>query len=168
MNEGVSWPIVVGRRNVTIQDLGSLGEIIGAVATVATLLYLAVQIRQNTASNRQAAARASVDTLNRLILMTVEHPDVADLLIRGMADRSKLDLGEALRFHNYWISLFVNNQESYFHAKSSNIPPELWHLFETHTFAFLRAPGLAAWWQENKYRFSSEFVAYIEAGVSKK
>ena len=30
---------------MTIQDLGSIGELVGAVATVATLLYLAVQIR---------------------------------------------------------------------------------------------------------------------------
>ena len=30
---------------MTIAELGSLGEIIGAIATVATLLYLAAQIR---------------------------------------------------------------------------------------------------------------------------
>jgi hypothetical protein len=153
---------------VNWEAIGAVGEVLGAIGVIATLGYLAVQIRQNTASNRQAAARARVDTLNRLSLMTVERPEVADLLIRGMADRSKLELGEALRFHNYWISLFVNHQEGFFHAKSSNIPPELWHLFETHVFAFLRAPGLATWWQENKYRFSSEFVAYLEAGESKK
>jgi hypothetical protein len=41
---------------VTIQDLGSLGELIAAVATVATLIYLSVQIR---ASNRLARAEAS-------------------------------------------------------------------------------------------------------------
>ena len=33
---------------MTIQDLGSLGELIAAVATIATLVYLAMQIRQNT------------------------------------------------------------------------------------------------------------------------
>jgi hypothetical protein len=41
---------------VTIQDLGSLGELVAAVATVATLIYLAIQIR---ASNRLARAEAS-------------------------------------------------------------------------------------------------------------
>ena len=38
---------------MTIEQLGSLGEIIGAAATIATLAYLAVQIRQN---NRLVAA----------------------------------------------------------------------------------------------------------------
>ena len=35
---------------LTIQDLGSIGELVVAVATVATLAYLAFQIRQNTQS----------------------------------------------------------------------------------------------------------------------
>ena len=31
---------------MTIQDLGSFGELIAAVATVATLVYLAIQLKQ--------------------------------------------------------------------------------------------------------------------------
>ena len=41
---------------VTLQDLGSLGEFIAAIATLATLIYLALQIRQNTLES-QAASR---------------------------------------------------------------------------------------------------------------
>ena len=33
---------------MTISDLGSIGELIAAAATVATLLYLALQVRANT------------------------------------------------------------------------------------------------------------------------
>ena len=33
---------------MTLEDLGSVGEFIAAIATLATLLYLVAQIRQNT------------------------------------------------------------------------------------------------------------------------
>jgi hypothetical protein len=33
---------------VTIQDLGSIGEFVAAIATLVTLVYLAFQVRQNT------------------------------------------------------------------------------------------------------------------------
>ncbi len=33
---------------LTIQDLGALGELLSAVAVLATLVYLALQTRQNT------------------------------------------------------------------------------------------------------------------------
>ena len=39
---------------MTIDQLGSLGEIIAAVATLATLAYLAAQIRQSTRATRTA------------------------------------------------------------------------------------------------------------------
>jgi hypothetical protein len=41
--------LIRGTAEVTIQDLGSLGEFVAAIATVATLLYLAIQIRQSNA-----------------------------------------------------------------------------------------------------------------------
>ena len=33
---------------MTIQDLGSIGELVAAMATLGTLIYLALQIRQNS------------------------------------------------------------------------------------------------------------------------
>ena len=35
---------------MTLQDLGSIGDFIGGIAVIITLLYLANQIRQNTNS----------------------------------------------------------------------------------------------------------------------
>ena len=35
---------------MTIQDLGALGEFLGSIAVLATLVYLALQTRQNTAA----------------------------------------------------------------------------------------------------------------------
>ena len=40
---------------MTVQDLGSLGEFVAAIATVVTLIYLAVQIRRNTTSVRASS-----------------------------------------------------------------------------------------------------------------
>ena len=45
---------------MTIQELGSLGEFIAAIATLATLVYLAVQIRQNTKSVRASTYHEAI------------------------------------------------------------------------------------------------------------
>ena len=42
---------------MTIQDLGNIGEVVAAVATVVTLVYLAIQIRANTNAVQAAAAQ---------------------------------------------------------------------------------------------------------------
>ncbi len=47
---------------MNIQDLGALGELIGGTAVVVTLIYLAVQVRQNTRSLDTARQLALAQT----------------------------------------------------------------------------------------------------------
>ena len=49
---------------MTITELGSLGEFIGALAVLVTLIYLVLQIRQNTQSIRSQSRFSVLETLN--------------------------------------------------------------------------------------------------------
>jgi len=53
---------------VTLDDLANLGEIVGAIAVLITLIYLAIQIRQSSAATRaqtrQALADSQINYLN--------------------------------------------------------------------------------------------------------
>ena len=51
---------------MTIQDLGCFDELVAAIATIGTLFYLAVQIRQNTRTVEAAAFQNGVDGINHL------------------------------------------------------------------------------------------------------
>ena len=58
---------------MTLEDLGNIGEFVGAVAVVVSLLYLAVQIRQNSRLLRSAASQAAAS----LMLGLLEPPGYA-------------------------------------------------------------------------------------------
>ena len=47
---------------MTLQDLGSIGEMIGAIGVVVTLLYLTKQIRLNTIAMDEARKLALAQT----------------------------------------------------------------------------------------------------------
>ena len=47
---------------MTIMELGAIGELVGAIAVVATLVYLAVQIRQNTHAMEESKRLALAQT----------------------------------------------------------------------------------------------------------
>ena len=47
---------------LTIQDLGALGELLGSIAVLATLVYLALQTRQNTLAIAAQLEAASLAT----------------------------------------------------------------------------------------------------------
>ena len=65
---------------LTIQDLGALGELLGSVAVLVTLIYLALQTRQNTmaiAAQLDAARIGTVMTVNSL---PITSPELAEAL----------------------------------------------------------------------------------------
>ena len=87
---------------MTIQDLGSIGELVAAIATVVTIAYLAAQIR---ASNKIAKAEALQSVLDgirdRIQVPFYTHPEIAEVFSRGMTEFDELSEQEQRRF--YWI-----------------------------------------------------------------
>ena len=47
---------------MTIQDWGAIGEIVGALAIIATLIYFSVQMKQAAALMKSSAAAIGTDT----------------------------------------------------------------------------------------------------------
>ena len=56
------------------EAIGATGEVVGAVAVFATLVYLAIQIRQNTASLKASSHHAITDSFNAINVKIVEDP----------------------------------------------------------------------------------------------
>lgn len=86
---------------MTIQDLGSLGELIAAIATVATLLYLATQIRHSNkalAESTSGQLNASYASINSRISSDAEF---AEIFLRGRKDIDSLDPVELERFRAF-------------------------------------------------------------------
>ena len=50
---------------MNLEELSNIGEMIGALATVITLAYLAVQIRRNTAEVKATSRRAVGDGMRQ-------------------------------------------------------------------------------------------------------
>ena len=55
---------------MTIQDLGALGELIGSVAVLATLIYLTLQTRQNHTAIKAQLDATSVSETNATLMRT--------------------------------------------------------------------------------------------------
>lgn len=76
---------------MTIEELGALGEVVGVVAVVLTLFYLARQVRENP----QHVRAASIIEINRLINEGFDpiysNPAYTDVWFRGLESRADLN-----------------------------------------------------------------------------
>ena len=51
---------------MNIMELGTIGELMGGVAVLVTLVYLAVQVRQNTNAIKVSSYRSAKGEFNRV------------------------------------------------------------------------------------------------------
>jgi hypothetical protein len=147
---------------MTIQDLGSVGELIAAIATVATLIYLALQIRQNTNATRAASFHAITDSMNHVNVAVAQNPGLARIWLAGTADRSSLSEEERYQYDLVLLSYFHVFETIYYQAKVGAGEGGLLVAEERSLAALLSTHGVREWWAENPYAFAPEFRAYID------
>ena len=159
---------------MTLEDLGNLGEFVGAIGVVVSLVYLALQIRQNTRhvseSNRSLRLNelnATAEAFSRFRYLVVPHPEVAELLQRGSTDGTALTPADRRRFALLMQELFFSYQALYLRAEEKVIPWGSWESTLAMIAGLLKSPGIRGWWSHQQAIFEPGFVEAIErAGES--
>lgn len=120
--------------------IGAIGEICGAAAVFASLIYLAIQIRQNTKSNQASAVDAAMSGYAQ-INQVLTDPLVASVYRRGNIDPSSLSDDELVQFlaigrmlvNSWWKMLTLYRQ--------GHFPHEQWVIITTEADQLLKSRG---------------------------
>ena len=87
---------------LTIQDLGALGEFFGSIAVLATLVYLALQTRQNTVAIGAQLDAAVIAARQNLALSVATSNELSEALREdGRGDRTTNEV----RLRMYWAAI---------------------------------------------------------------
>ncbi len=150
---------------LTIQDLGALGELLGSVAVLATLVYLALQTRQNTLAIGAQLDAAAIGANQNGLLSVATSNDLGDALAE---DSTRGITSNELRLSMYWPSVFVSFQWQLHQARRGLLPA----FNEAGIAAAVRGLFTAyrsfeGWWEGAKPSFRPEFVEWVEEQRSK-
>ena len=128
-----------------IMELGAIGELVGGVAVVASLIYVGLQVRQ---TNRQSASDSGTDVLaemNRLQEFVFSDPSGATLLLK-LQNGDELSPEERIKAHviaDRALNTWYSGQQSFL---NSVMTPELFADLKddakrfTDTYPSLRQP----------------------------
>ena len=131
---------------MTLQDLGNLGELIGAIAVVISLVYLAIQIRQNTKTLRTSTYQAVLDSSrsdNELVLV---HPHLERVFRVGRRDPAALTDEERPLFRHLVSQLLLNHETLFLQHQHGIIDDDLWRRRQISLQALVSQPGVRQWW----------------------
>ena len=142
--------------------LAAISETIGAIAVIATLAYLAVQIRQNTRATQTASHHAVTDSLNQGNLAMAQDAELCQIWVTGCTDRTALTEAERERLDSLLRAHFHVFDSLYYSANSGTGDQKLLQAEEKGFSHLTNLQGVYDWWKDNPYAFSPEFRSYME------
>jgi hypothetical protein len=127
---------------MTFQDLGSIGEFVAAIATIATLVYLAIQIRLNTRTVRTSTYQAVLESSNRVNELVLADPDLHRIYRLGRADPDQLTDDERARFRLLVGNLMNVYETMFLQYERGTLDEDFWRARRRALRYVLSQPGI--------------------------
>ena len=149
---------------MSIQDLGSVGELIAAIATVATLLYLATQIRQNTKSVQSSNFSTWIDAVQGINQI---HLEIAEFLEDALYAKRELTPDEKWRFHIHQAQLGYSFESVFLFHLNGTVDDKYFASRMRSAKKSISYPGSRIWWDEwAQHLYDERFIKYIDGELA--
>lgn len=149
-----------------LDSLGNLGDFLGGISVIATLMYLALQVRQSTETMRANSVQELTENMLRATEALV-NPDQAEMFVRGARSYASLTAEEKLRF-GMIAGPFLARFDTVLEYRERDMVDDAYVEFQAATIRLLLSnPGVREWvatsaqfptmpqrsksWAENEY-----------------
>lgn len=143
--------------------LGNVGDFVGGIGVVVTLIYLAVQIRQNSKVVKSSAAEAVMQSTSEFFRSSAESRDLAQVVSKAMRNYETLDEAELTQFHLWIFGWFRLVELCYHHYSAGHIPDNFWSGQVAHLGGLMQLPPIKHLWEIRKKVFSEDFRAFVDS-----
>jgi len=131
--------------------IGAIGEILGALSVLITLIYLATQVSEAKRSTRAQIENAVLTAWNERVSVMGESKEKASLMQRGLNNYDDLESEERLMFHIILDSLVVEHQRQRNLFEEGGWDWKNQSEIESVIIMILKSRGGKQWWTEAKF-----------------
>jgi hypothetical protein len=150
---------------VTIQELGSIGELLAALATLGTLVYLARQVRQNTVSVQSANFGTWIDAINDANAALIK---IADFAEDAFAATRPLTPSESFKFGAYCAQVLNAGEAVFLFHRDGTIDTPYFEAKVQSVLGAIGTPGGRECWESfGRQSVDSRFSAYLDAELAR-
>ena len=147
---------------MSLEQLSFMAQIASAVVVMASLIFVAFQLKQAAATIRVAASQAHSECYTDLAKSVIDGGDFARIWRVGLADPKSLHEDEWVRFVAYVNALFRLYESSRVQWLNGRLDSEHWRTVEQQVADFWPMPGLQAAWKARGHGFSAEFREWFD------
>lgn len=147
---------------MNLETLAQVGEFVGGISVIATLIYLAIQIRGNSRAVRSAGAQQTHDTLIQAYFQLASDTKLNRIVRLGTQDISTLNEDETGQFFAFWSGVLYLAQNWLYQRDKGALEDELVDTFLVGVAANFHAGGFQMYWNERRFTFSTNLRDWVE------
>ena len=140
-----------------LSEWASVAEIIGGLAIVASLLFVGLEVRENTRVTMLTSDRALDQQNLALNLSITNSSDFAEILVRAEMNRDTLSEVERARFDNYCFSRFGGYENVVANFAEGFVSEGEYNVWAEHFKYRFDKPGYRQFWIEYRSGYFKRF-----------
>lgn len=149
---------------MSLSDFASLGSLLGGLAVLVSLIYLALQVRQ-AEKNQQAQVTQTRATRSIDILMQYSLPGLAEAVMRARQGAADLSETELVQFTSYMLALFSHWEDSFFQHADRLMTDRAFRTAVNLMRATLANPATRVAWRRVAWVYEPDFRTFVDGLV---
>ena len=148
---------------MSLSDLAAIAEVTASVGVIASLLFLAIQIRKASAVDNSSNILETVKALSNWAKEFSKDEEWMNFCLRGLEDYESLSEQERLRFNYAMNSIVILVESVVLSEKLGVIGKEELAAGSSWVETFAKKKGFRDWWRaRGRNTFTSTFVEFVE------
>ena len=148
---------------MNLETLSAIAQLVAAIGVIASLFYLAAQIRQNTRSQRSVVVDSLTSSLIALLGPQAADPSQMRAFASAVEDWHGATEEDRMRAVSLLFITFKLFENAWFQQRQGTLEPEQWEGWDLHMRVYYHRPGVKTWWADRRTMFAHGFRNYIEA-----
>jgi hypothetical protein len=150
---------------MSLDQLANIAEISAAALLIVSLIYVGIQIKQNTKATKISTSQAFVDTFSTTVLEISRGKEFTDIYWRGLSGLSNLHGSETAAFGAWSINTFRAWESCYFQWRDGVLDDRLWTGWEAQFCDLFGYPGIREMWNVRLHQFNEAFREYVDQQI---
>ena len=151
---------------MNLEDLGNLGEFLGSVGVIVSLIYVGIEIRRNTSETKRTNARQTATDHAMAIHALLRDSEIAEVFVRGIQDLTDLTPVERYRFDIAILVWLQAIEQAFTDFRNGSMDQDMLVGYCNAIPSVIGTPGGRIFWEERKLWFSHAFRNDVEKLLS--
>jgi hypothetical protein len=147
---------------VKLEKTALLIEILGGLGILISLVFVGIQLKENTVATRSATATATIDTMTNWYVTMGSNAEASASFYRFLANPESMTKEERIQHIYSFHALFLTFQNSFYLSLEGTLDERIPKSLNQVVYGVKDQPGFKLYWNARKSIFFEEYRDYID------